>query len=67
MVKLKKKKKKKNAVINEHQWKSKLPWPVCTKEDEVKNGIGQWLHLKLHNTSIKSIFGITNLIYFRDI
>ena len=25
------------------------------------------LKLKLHNTSIKSIFGITNLIYFRDI
>ena len=24
-------------------------------------------HVKLHNTSIKSIFGITNLIYFRDI
>ena len=23
--------------------------------------------LKLHNTSIKSIFGITKLIYFRDI
>ena len=25
------------------------------------------LKLKLHNTSINSIFGITNLIYFRDI